>query len=199
MATKESKKKIIENIASFLKKCNIFKLSDKSFGFFLRAFHVNLPLYLVIFMIYGTKVQNILILFGLMLAFVSFIYFNGCVLSKVEKTVDGEDITIIDPFLNIFNMEKTTKNRMIVSYVIVFFYLSFAILTFNYRFGFSITFNDFTEEYNNSISHMNNVSLYLSSFFLNNSYKRQNNDKNDKKEYQHQPKREIIPFDEISI
>lgn len=196
MATKESKKKIIENIAALLKKCNFFKLSDKSLGFFLRAFHVNLPLYLIIFMIYGTKVQNILILFGLMLAFISFIYFNGCVLSKIEKSVDGEDITIIDPFLNVFNMEKTNKNRMIVSYVIVFFYLSFAFLTFNYRFGFSITFDDFIDEYNNNIKTMNSVSNYLLSFFKNNS----KGDKNNTKiKFELPMKREIIPFDEISI
>ena len=62
MDTKDSKKKIIDSMVSNVKNINFLNLSDKNLGFFIRAFHVNLPFYLTIFMLYGTKVQNIIIL-----------------------------------------------------------------------------------------------------------------------------------------
>lgn len=163
--SKEYKNKIIDAYVSLLKSFNFFKLSDKNLGFFIRAFHVNLPFYFVILMVYGSKVQNIILLFFLMLAFICFILFNGCILSKIENKIDGEDITIIDPFLDSLSMEKTSKNRMIISFIIVFFYLLFAVLTFSYRFGFNISIQDFTNEFNNNIELFKNIFIFLTSFF----------------------------------
>jgi hypothetical protein len=187
LSNKEFKSKLIDSVVLTIKKCNVFNLSDKSFGFFIRAFHVNMPLYLFFFMIYGTKVQNIIILFILILAIISFIYFNGCILSKVENKIDGEDITIIDPFLGILRMEKTNKNRMTVSYITAFIYLSFAFLCFNYRFGFSIRANDFINEYNK-------VFAYIVSFFYTMNFIQYDNMG---KEQEQECK--MIPFDELSI
>ena len=42
LVSKEYKKQIVNYYVSLFKKLN---LSDKTFGFFLRAFHVNLPIY----------------------------------------------------------------------------------------------------------------------------------------------------------
>jgi hypothetical protein len=164
METKDYKKKIVENMVSHVKKVNFFNLSDKNLGFFLRAFHVNLPLYLMIFMFYGTKVQNIMILFFLFCAAVSFILFKGCLLSKLENNIDGEDITIIDPFLDFFRMEKTTKNRMTISIIIAFLYVSFALIVFHFRFGFSISMDDFVNEYNDTLSLLKKLYAYIFSF-----------------------------------
>jgi hypothetical protein len=189
LSNKEFKSKLIDSVVLTIKKCNIFNLSDKSFGFFIRAFHVNMPLYLFFFMIYGTKVQNIIILFILILAIISFIYFNGCILSKVENKIDGEDITIIDPFLGILRMEKTNKNRMTVSYITAFIYLSFAFLCFNYRFGSSIRANDFINEYNKVVA-------YIVSFFYTMNLVRYDNMG---KEQENEKECKIIPFDELSI
>jgi hypothetical protein len=164
METKDYKKKIVENMVSNVKTANFFNLSDKNLGFFLRAFHVNLPFYLTIFMLYGSKVQNIIILVFLFLAAVSFILFKGCLLSKMENSLDGEDITIIDPFLDFLNMEKTTKNRMTVSILIGFIYISFALMVFHFRFGFAVSINDFIEEYNDILKLLKKLYMYFTSF-----------------------------------
>jgi len=165
METSNYKKKIVENMVSHVKKVNFFNLSDKNLGFFLRAFHVNLPLYLTIFMLYGTKVQNIIILVFLLLAAFSFILFKGCLLSKMENNLDGEDITIIDPFLDFFHMEKTNKNRMTISILIGFLYFLFALLVFHYRFGFSVSFDDFVGEYNDTVKQLKKINNYIFSGF----------------------------------
>lgn len=165
METKDYKKKIIENMVSHVKNVNFLNLSDKNLGFFLRAFHVNLPFYFTIFMLYGSKVQNIVILCFLLCAAIAFVLFKGCLLSKMENTLDGEDITIIDPFLDFLRMEKTNKNRMIVSVAIGVLYVSFALLVFHFRFGFSVSVDDFINEYNDILKLLNNIYLYVFSVF----------------------------------
>ena len=165
MDTKDSKKKIIDSMVSNVKNINFLNLSDKNLGFFIRAFHVNLPFYLTIFMLYGTKVQNIIILVFLFCAAISFVLFKGCLLSKIENTLDGEDITIIDPFLDFLRIEKTNKNRMTISIIIGFLYLLFALMVFHFRFGFLISIDDFIEEYNDFLKLLKKIYGYLFSIF----------------------------------
>jgi hypothetical protein len=105
-----------------------------------------------------------MILFFLFCAAVSFILFKGCLLSKLENNIDGEDITIIDPFLDFFRMEKTTKNRMTISIIIAFLYVSFALIVFHFRFGFSISMDDFVNEYNDTLSLLKKLYAYIFSF-----------------------------------
>jgi hypothetical protein len=49
--------------------------------------------------------------------------------------IDNEDITVVDPLLEIFYMEKTNDNRMFISIIIAFLYLSLAFSIFFVRFG----------------------------------------------------------------
>ena len=122
--SKGFKSKITDYIVTSIKKINFLNLSDKDLGFFIRAYHVNLPMYLLIFMFYVSKVKCILIIIYLFIALFLFIFFNGCILSKIENNLDGEDITIIDPALSLFRLEKNNKNRMYASYIIGTLYLS---------------------------------------------------------------------------
>jgi len=192
VVSKEYKNQIMESYLSLIKKWNFLNLSDKDLGFFIRAFHVNLPLYFIICMIYGSKVQNVVLLLFLILAFISFILFNGCILSKIENKIDGEDITIIDPFLDSLRVEKTSKNRMCISFIIAFFYLSFAFVTFYYRFGLTISIEDFIVEYNNNIETLTKIFGVFTSFFI--SKKNITNITNTKEIYE-----KNIPFDELRL
>ena len=162
---KDFKNQITDCIVLFVKKINLFNVSDKNLGFFIRAIHVNLPFYLLIFIIYGTKVQGLIILFLLFVSSLLFIYFNGCILSKIEKKLDGEDITIVDPFLDAFKLEKTHKNRMWVSFFIAIIYLSIILLIFKYRFDFTFHLNDFTQEYNDTVKTIKNIIDFITKFF----------------------------------
>jgi hypothetical protein len=109
-------------------------LSDKTIGFFVRAMHVHTPIYLIIAMWHGSQMWCVLILLGLFVGFAYFILFDGCVLSKLEQTLDHEDITIVDPFLEIANVEKTNKNRMRLSLFFGSGYTLFMLLIFKGRF-----------------------------------------------------------------
>ena len=130
--SKEYRKELVQWYISQLKKLN---LSDKTIGFFMRAYHVNIPIYFIIFMVYGSKILNICLLVFLIGATISFIAFDGCILSKIESIIDNEDITVVDPLLEIFYMEKTNDNRMFISIIIAFLYLSLAFSIFFVRFG----------------------------------------------------------------
>jgi hypothetical protein len=130
--SKEYRKELVQWYISQLKKLN---LSDKTIGFFMRAYHVNIPIYFIMFMVYGSKILNICLLVFLIGATISFIVFDGCILSKIESMIDNEDITVVDPMLEIFYMEKTNDNRMYISIIIAFLYLSLAFSIFFIRFG----------------------------------------------------------------
>ena len=109
-------------------------LSDKTIGFFMRAMHVHTPIYLIIMMVYGGYSGCIMILIGLGIGFGYFLLFDGCVLSKLEQTLDHEDITIVDPFLEMANVEKNNKNRMRLSLFFGTGYTVFMMLIFKWRF-----------------------------------------------------------------
>ena len=133
LVSKEYKKQIVNWYVSEIKKLNI---SDKTFGFFMRAFHVNLPIYCVIIMIYGNQIMNICTLIFLICVSISFITFDGCILSMIENEIDKEDITIVDPFLEMLACEKTNKNRMRLATAIAVFYMSFAFFIYFMRFSY---------------------------------------------------------------
>ena len=163
--SKEYKKRIIDMYVTQLKKIN---MSEKTIGFFIRAFHVNLPVYFFIFMLYGTKLQNVFILGFLLCAFVSFVLFDGCILSKIENRIDEEDITIVDPMLEIIKIEKTNRNRMIISFIIAFIYILFAAMVFHFRFGFTLSTDDFIKEYEGVICVIHRIFSKISEFIIRN-------------------------------
>lgn len=129
--SKDYKKEAIE---SYKQKIKNLGLSEKSIGFFIRAFHVNCPTYFIIIMCYGPKWINILLLLFLGFALYSFIIWNGCFLSMIENSLDNEDITIIDPLLEICHLEVNNKNRMDISIIVAMFYMAIAFYIFMYRF-----------------------------------------------------------------
>jgi hypothetical protein len=131
LVSKEYKKQIINWYVSQIKKLNI---SDKTFGFFMRAFHVNLPIYCVIVMVYGSQFMNICTLIFLLCVSISFITFDGCILSMIENDIDKENIAIVDPFLEMFGYKTTNQNRMKLATGIAVFYMIFAFFIYFKRF-----------------------------------------------------------------
>ena len=112
-----------------------FNLSDNTIGFYLRALHVHTPIYLIISMCTTQHFAwAVFLLLCLAIAFVFFVLFDGCILSKIEKKLDGQDITIVDPFLEIFGVEKTTQARMRLSYFFAVGYIVFMLGIFYQRF-----------------------------------------------------------------
>jgi hypothetical protein len=110
-------------------------LSDKTIGFFVRAMHVHTPIYIILYLMYiGDAWGSILVIVALFFGFAYFIMFDGCVLSKLEQTLDSEDITIVDPFLEMARFEKSNTNRMRLSLGIGSCYVVFCMLIVYHRF-----------------------------------------------------------------
>jgi hypothetical protein len=129
--SKEYRNELVQSVISKLK---LLGLSEKTIGFFMRAYHVNVPIYFFIIMMYGSFVMNVGLIAFLLCALASFIAFDGCILSRIESELDNEDITVVDPLLELSGIEKTHKNRIQVSYVIAGLYLVMSFLIFWFRF-----------------------------------------------------------------
>ncbi len=129
--SKEYRNEIVQSIIFQLKKLG---LSEKTIGFFMRAYHVNVPIYFFIIMIYGSFVMNVALVIFLLCALASFIAFDGCILSRIESELDHDDITVVDPLLEIAGFEKTHKTRINVSYGIAGLYLCMTFFIFWFRF-----------------------------------------------------------------
>ena len=94
------------------------KLSDKSLGIMMRTFHISTPVsYLILSLLAPRYVVNI-VAGLLLLIFLMFFVFGGCILSMVENKICNDDFTIADPFLELLEMEKTSKNRFNISLTI---------------------------------------------------------------------------------
>jgi hypothetical protein len=132
--SKEYRNEIVQSVISKLK---LLGLSEKTIGFFMRAYHVNVPIYFFIIMMYGSFVMNVCLIAFLLCALASFIAFDGCILSRIESELDDEDITVVDPLLELSGIEKTHKNRIQISYVIAGLYLVMTFLVFWFRFYFT--------------------------------------------------------------
>lgn len=131
LISKENKKKFYNWAVKLLKKLNI---EDKSLGFVIKAIHFNIPAFLMLFMVYGSKILNILIIIYLLSILSLFYLFDGCFLTKIEKEIDGEDLTIIDPLLEFCNINKTHENRFKISIYIFFTYFAVILFVFYFRF-----------------------------------------------------------------
>ena len=129
--SKEYRNELIKSIVEKLKQ---FGLSEKTIGFFMRAYHVNVPIYFFIIMIYGSFTINVAVIAFLLCALVSFIVFDGCILSRIESELDQDDITVVDPLLELTGIEKNHKNRIHISYCIAAMYLVMTFLIFWFRF-----------------------------------------------------------------
>ena len=129
--SKEYRNEVVKTIIDKLKGLG---LSEKTIGFFMRAYHVNMPIYFCVIMIYGSFYANIALIAFLLCALASFVVFDGCILSRIESELDEEDITVVDPLLELSGLEKTHKNRIQISYLIAGMYLVMTFLIFWVRF-----------------------------------------------------------------
>ena len=106
--SKEKRNQIVDKIKNLFQSG---KLSDKSLGIMMRTFHISTPVsYLILSVLAPRFIVNIVA--ALLLAiFLMFFVFGGCILSMVENQICNDDFTIADPFLELLEMEKNSKNR----------------------------------------------------------------------------------------
>lgn len=89
-----------------------FGLNHKKTGEFI--YYIHFILAIIIGLIIFLSSDKRIILFFILLTIlhnISYIYFNGCIITKLEYKLTNENYTIIDPFLKILNIKITGKNR----------------------------------------------------------------------------------------
>lgn len=145
MNAKDFKNWVIDWNISVLRKLGI---SDKNIGFLLRTFHSVMPIMATMILLFGNQLYALLTVIGLLCAFVSFLIFNGCIISSIEYRLDNVDITIMDPVIEIFKQEINQQTRMTVSRWAAILYLTFAISIYYIRFGSIYLHNSIYSEMN---------------------------------------------------
>jgi hypothetical protein len=113
--SKEKRNNIVDKIKNGFK---TGKLSDKSLGILIRSFHTSTPVSLLLLSLFAPRyIENCIVAF-LVVVFFLFFIFGGCFLTMVENKICNDDFTIADPFLELLELEKTSKNRFNISAII---------------------------------------------------------------------------------
>jgi hypothetical protein len=126
LITKEERNKFVEN---FKNKCDNSKLSTKSLGILMRSFHTSTPVCFLLIALFAPKRVVWIVFVLLVIILLMFILFDGCILSMIENKVCNDDFTIADPFLELLDWEKNTKNRFNVTLMVgSSYYVAIAII-----------------------------------------------------------------------
>ena len=129
--SKEKRNNIIDKLTNDFKKS---KFSDKSLGILIRSFHTSTPVSLLFLSVFAPLyVVNCIVAF-LVVVFFLFFIFGGCFLTMVENQICNDDFTIADPFLELLELEKSSKNRFNISAIIGGSYYSLVAIIYYIRF-----------------------------------------------------------------
>ena len=128
-----SKKDLIKIIIEYLESINI---SNDVLGIWIRVFHFVSPFAGLAVLLIHSKLLVNLYLFFLLLCFTMFIYLNGCLLSSIEKKLCGNDINIVDIFVELIykNKEDLNKKRYNFTIIIGTIYIFICLLIYYIRF-----------------------------------------------------------------
>ncbi len=129
--TKEQKTKLLDLLEEL---CETSKISKKTLGLTIRSYHVSCPFIVMIFLFYGTQLAVTITAINLIIVFILFFMFNGCILTMLEHRLCGDEFTIADPFIEFFDLELNSRNRMFISYCIAISYFMMFFLVYYYRF-----------------------------------------------------------------
>ena len=126
LISKEKRNKIVEH---FKNNWENGKLSKKSLGIMMRSFHMSTPVCFFLITLIAPKKIVWIVLFLLLVILFMFFIFDGCILSMIENKVCNDDFTIADPFLEVLEWEKNTKNRFNVTLVVgLTYYITVGII-----------------------------------------------------------------------
>ena len=90
--------------------CNHSKINPKSLGIYIRSFHLSAPYGLLFLYTFSPHYIVIMINFFLLIAFLGFYSFNGCLLTRLELKLCNDDFTFIDPIIEMMDILYLWKN-----------------------------------------------------------------------------------------
>jgi hypothetical protein len=136
---KTTKKKGKEYINHFIHTFDAFnngRLSKKSIGEMIRAIHFVTPINIIVLLCISPPYICNLIMLYMLFVLTSFIIFDGCFLTIIEQYYCEDNFTIIDPSMELLNIEKTNRNRFLISIPLAFIYIAITFIIYDYRFIF---------------------------------------------------------------
>ena len=120
-------KKRKEAVDKLLVKLRSSNLPDETILFMLQSTHFHTPLYLLLLLILlPLKYAWVILVFGILILS-SFVYFNGCVLTALEKQLSKKTdsiekivyMTVVDPIILLCKDEVTKENRNLYSGIVM--------------------------------------------------------------------------------
>lgn len=121
---------IIDNI----NKCNANKLSQKHIGIIIRSMHMCAPMYFFTILLFAPQIVCVLIMIILLFVAIMFCTFSCCVLTVIEKKLCNDNFTIIDPLLELLNLEINHSNGLYVTHIIGVTYMTLITIIYYCRF-----------------------------------------------------------------
>lgn len=109
-------------------------LDDQTICSTLRFFHSLFPLAVAYAILFGSKKIFYILMVANIVIYSLFIYFNGCILTRLEKRFCDGDFIVADPFLEFLGIPVNHDTRF--KFTIYWFILNFflAISVYYYRF-----------------------------------------------------------------
>lgn len=101
------KTKFIDKLEKLVKKLPI---SEKNLGAWIRAFHFNLPIYMLLLIFFGPKYMALVGLTGVIICLFIFIYLQCCWLSLLEKRICSDDVNIVDAWIEAITFKRIDYN-----------------------------------------------------------------------------------------
>ena len=120
-----------------IKIIDYFKINHILFGHWIRAFHYNSPIYLLIFIcLLPKKICIFMLLFFFLFILTLFVFFKGCWISSLENKLLNDNINICDIFLDTLLIPINGKNRFKFTLFMGINYTILLLLIFYFRFIF---------------------------------------------------------------
>lgn len=126
LISKEKRNRIVEH---FKNKWENSRFSRKSLGIMMRSFHISTPVCFFFIILFAPKKIVWIVIFLLVIILFMFFIFDGCILSMIENKICDDDFTIADPFLELLEWDKTSKNRFNVTIIVgLLYYIATGII-----------------------------------------------------------------------
>lgn len=114
--------------------CTKGRLSPKSIGIIIRTVHMCAPSSFFITVLFAPFFLSTITMFFLLGVLIMFYTFDSCFLSVLEQKLCNDDFVIIDPALELCNLQINTKNRYYISNIIGISYMTTMCLIYYLRF-----------------------------------------------------------------
>ena len=104
-------------------------------GAWIRCFHFMAPINCILCLLFGSKWLAMTAMVFMVIIIGAYLYFQGCILSWLEKKLCEEDINIADWLLIFLNQEVNNNNRNVITIYFFAFYILTICFIYYHRFG----------------------------------------------------------------